>query len=213
MQTISELRREYTKARLEIDSVEPDPLAQFEKWFSEARKAEIPDPNAMALATVNPNGRPSVRMVLLKGIENGKFVFYTNYHSRKGKDMDNNPVCAILFYWPELERQIRIEGVVARIDADRSTNYYHSRPRGAQLGAWASPQSAVIQNREILDERMIQMEEKFKDKEVIDRPQQWGGYEIEPLQFEFWQGRENRLHDRIVYVLDDNVWKMMRLAP
>lgn len=167
----------------------------------------------MNLATVNENGRPASRIVLLKGIEDNKFVFYTNHQSRKGKELDTNPACALTFFWPELERQVRIEGVASRTDEKRAEKYFQSRPRGSQLGAWASPQSTMISDRSLLEERVKKLEEKFKGQDILPKPNQWGGYEIEPLMIEFWQGRPSRLHDRILYTKDDGVWKINRLAP
>ena len=212
MNDISAIRKEYSKASLDESSVSKDPLHQFDKWFTEAINASVPEPTAMHLATVN-GGRPASRIVLLKGVENGMFVFYTNYQSRKGKELDENPACSLTFFWPELERQVRIEGVASRIDAKRSDEYFQSRPRGSQIGAWASPQSSVINDRSILEQRAKQIEEKFKSAEKLPRPHQWGGYEIDPILIEFWQGRPSRLHDRILFTRDDNGWKINRLAP
>lgn len=189
-----------------------DPIQQFEKWFDEALKAEVLEANAMTLATVSESGRPSLRVVLLKGVEEGKFVFYTNYQSAKGRELLKNPYCALNFFWPELERQVRIEGIAARVNEERAIAYFKIRPRGAQIGAWASPQSAVVENRELLEQRYREMEQKFEGKEV-PKPHQWGGYEIEPYLMEFWQGRPNRLHDRILYLKLDNKWVIHRLAP
>lgn len=213
MNDIASLRKEYTKAVLDVNSVLQDPISQFTKWFDEAIAAKVPEPNAMNLATVNENGRPSSRVVLLKGIEDYMFVFYTNYQSRKGKELDNNPACSLTFFWPELERQVRIEGVALRVDEKRSEKYFQSRPRGSQVGAWASPQSTLISDRSLLEERAKQIEEKFKGQEILPKPNQWGGFEIDPLMIEFWQGRPSRLHDRILYTKDDGVWKINRLAP
>lgn len=213
MRKIADLRREYSKASLDISTVLPDPIKQFEKWFDEALQAEVIEPNAMHLATVNAQGRPSGRIVLLKGIENNKFIFYTNYHSRKGKELEQNPACALTFFWPDLERQVRIEGVASRTDTQTSDAYFQSRPRSSQLGAWASPQSAVIQDRSIILERMEQLEKRFSGQEILPRPHQWGGYEVDPLIIEFWQGRASRLHDRIEYTKIDGTWQIHRLAP
>lgn len=213
MNDIASLRQEYSKASLDVKSVSQDPISQFTKWFEEAVTAKIPEPNAMNLATVNENGRPASRIVLLKGVEDYKFVFYTNYQSRKGKELDGNPACSLTFFWPELERQVRIEGVAARVDEKRSEKYFQSRPRGSQVGAWASPQSTLISDRALLEERAKQIEEKFKEQEVLPKPNQWGGYEIDPLMIEFWQGRPSRLHDRILYTRDESGWKINRLAP
>ncbi len=213
MNDLASLRNEYSKAALDAKSVSQDPISQFTKWFEEAITAKIPEPNAMNLATVNENGRPASRIVLLKGIENYKFVFYTNYQSRKGKELDQNPACSLTFFWPELERQVRIEGVASRIDEKRSEKYFQSRPRGSQVGAWASPQSSVISDRSLLEERAKQIEAKYKGQELLPKPNQWGGYEIDPLMIEFWQGRPSRLHDRILYTKDESEWKINRLAP
>jgi len=213
MKDLASIRTEYTKATLDQHTIAPNPLDQFDAWFNEAVTAQVNEPTAMNLATVNVHGRPSSRVVLLKGIENGKFVFYTNYQSSKGHDLDQNPACALTFFWPELERQVRIEGITQRIDQKRSEEYFHSRPRGSQIGAWASPQSNPISGREILEERVKQLEERFKGQEVVPKPQQWGGYEVDALMLEFWQGRPSRLHDRILYAKTDNVWKVNRLAP
>jgi len=212
MNDIATLRKEYSKASLDEATISKDPIQQFDLWFNEAVTAQVPEPNAMNLATVN-RGRPASRIVLLKGVENGMFVFYTNYQSRKGKELEQNPACSLTFFWPELERQVRIEGEATRVDVKRSDEYFRSRPRGSQVGAWASPQSSVINDRALLEERAKQIEEKFKGQEKLPRPHQWGGYEIDPLLIEFWQGRLNRLHDRILYSKVDGVWKINRLAP
>jgi pyridoxamine 5'-phosphate oxidase len=176
-------------------------------------KAEVLEANAMTLATVDSNNKPSARIVLLKGVENSKFIFFTNYQSDKGKELDHNPACALTFFWPELERQIRVEGTASRVDAIRSEMYFQSRPRGSQIGAWASPQSSIIDNREILEERVLKLEERFRGQTVLPKPQQWGGYEIDPVLIEFWQGRPSRLHDRIQYTRIEGEWKRNRLAP
>ncbi len=212
MNDISSIRNEYSKASLDAATITKNPIQQFEIWFKEAVASNVPEPNAMNLATVN-GGRPASRIVLLKGVEHGMFVFYTNYQSRKGKELEENPACSLTFFWPELERQIRIEGVASRVDARRSDEYFQSRPRGSQVGAWASPQSSIINERSLLEERAKQIEEKFKGLDKLPRPNQWGGYEIDPLLIEFWQGRPNRLHDRIVFTKVDEVWKINRLAP
>lgn len=209
---LATLRREYAGQPLSPEIMQPDPVLQFEKWLEEALKAEVPEANAMTLATVSEGGRPSQRVVLLKGIENGKFVFYTNYQSAKGRELLKNPFCALNFFWAELERQVRIEGIATRVSEDRAAEYFKIRPRGAQIGAWASPQSAVLESRDILEKRYTDIEKKFEGKE-IPKPHQWGGYEIEPYLLEFWQGRPNRLHDRILYLKKDNTWLINRLAP
>ena len=213
MKDIAHIRKDYTKTSLDVKSVSKDPIQQFDHWFKEAVTAEVPEPNAMTLATVNAEGRPSTRVVLLKGVENGKFVFFTNYQSNKGQELDQNPACSLTFWWPELERQICLEGIASRIDAKRSEEYFQSRPRGSQVGAWASPQSSMINDRSILEERVKQMEEKFKGLEKLPKPHQWGGFEIDPLMIEFWQGRPSRRHDRILFTKVDGVWRVDRLAP
>jgi len=210
---LANLRKDYSKLSLDVSTVSADPVSQFENWFNEAVKAEIVEPNAMSLSTVREDGRPSCRIVLLKGIEQHKFVFYTNYHSAKGHDLDKNPACALTFFWPELERQIRIEGVASRIDGKRSEEYFQSRPRGSQVGAWSSPQSSILENRTVLEERVLQIEKKFESYDVLPKPHQWGGYEVDPLLLEFWQGRPSRLHDRIQFTKVDGNWKIHRLAP
>jgi pyridoxamine 5'-phosphate oxidase len=213
MTDIASIRNEYTKTSLDIENVHPDPIIQFDKWLSDAVTAKLPEPTAMSLATVNQNGIPGSRIVLLKGVENGKFVFFTNYQSRKGVELEHNPACSVTFFWPELERQVRIDGVASRIGQEASDAYFKSRPRQSQIGAWASPQSIFIADRSILEQRVKQLEEKYKDQETLPRPHQWGGYGIDPFSIEFWQGRPSRLHDRIVYSKTDNQWKINRLAP
>lgn len=213
MQNIADLRKEYSKASLDSSNVLPDPIKQFEKWFQEAIESQAVEANAMNLSTVNEDGRPSGRIVLLKGIEDNKFVFYTNYQSSKGHDLDKNPACALTFFWPELERQVRIEGVADHVDEKRSTEYFQSRPRGSQVGAWSSPQSSILASRSILEERVKEIEKKFEGKDVLPKPHQWGGFQVEPFMIEFWQGRQSRLHDRIKYTHVDGVWQIHRLAP
>jgi pyridoxamine 5'-phosphate oxidase len=214
MNDIEKLRQEYVKASLDSADIDTNPIQQFQKWFGEAQQANIHEPNAMALATVSSDGRPSLRIVLLKGIENGNFLFYTNYHSKKGIQLIENPACALTFFWPELERQVRIEGVAERVSAEKSTDYFQSRPRGSQLGAWVSPQSSSIKDRSILEQRLAEMEKKFEGVDKLPKPQQWGGYAVMPHVIEFWQGRRSRLHDRIEFTrVDGASWKMVRLAP
>ncbi|MBX2916790.1 MAG: pyridoxamine 5'-phosphate oxidase [Cyclobacteriaceae bacterium] len=213
MPSISEIRKDYTKATLDVDRVAKSPVNQFNNWFAEALKAEVPEPNAMTLSTVDQHGRPSARIVLLKGVEREKFLFYTNYQSQKGKELESNPACALTFFWPELERQVRISGITARVDAKTSERYFQSRPRGSQVGAWASPQSSIIRNRELLEQRVKEIEKRFEGQDLLPKPHQWGGYEVTPFEVEFWQGRSSRLHDRIVYYLKDNEWIIHRLAP
>lgn len=213
MQGIANIRKDYRKAKLDVDSVDKDPVKQFEKWFGEALNSEVMEPNAMNLATVNDQGRPSSRVVLLKGLEKNRFIFYTNFQSRKGKELENNPACALTFFWPELERQVRVEGIASRVEIPLSDVYFKSRPRESQIGAWASPQSAHVENRAILEQRLREIEKKFEGQEVLPRPHQWGGFQVEPLQIEFWQGGPGRMHDRIQFVKIENAWKIYRLAP
>ena len=213
MHNLAEIRKEYSKATLDVTNVANDPIAQFNKWFDEAVKAKVLEPNAMSLATVSNDNRPSCRIVLLKGIEENKFLFYTNYQSHKGRELENNPVCALTFFWPELERQVRIEGIARRVEENKSIEYFQSRPLGAQVSAWASPQSSIVENRVILEERAKQIEKRFEGSKVLPRPHQWGGYAVEAHMVEFWQGRENRLHDRLEYVRVEESWKVHRLAP
>ena len=213
MEGITGLRTDYTKASLDNKSIDQNPIAQFEKWFREAIDAKVLEPNAMNLATLSESGRPSSRIVLLKGIHNNQFVFYTNYQSQKGKELDLRPECALNFFWPELERQVRIEGVAQRVDTTLSDKYFQSRPRASQVGAWASPQSTIIKDRDILEQRVKEIEKRFEGKDVLPRPNQWGGFAVEPFEIEFWQGRSNRLHDRLQFSKVDNQWKINRLAP
>ena len=213
MKSLAGLRSEYSKSSMDVNDVNKNPFSQFEHWFKEAVDSKVPEPNAMSLATISESGNPSSRIVLLKGVENGQFVFFTNYQSQKGKELDKNPACALTFFWPELERQIRIEGVAERIDTKASEVYFQSRPRASQVGAWASPQSTLINNRQILEDRVKEIEKRFQGKEILPKPNQWGGFGITPHEIEFWQGRPSRLHDRIVYTLIDGAWKINRLAP
>jgi len=214
--SITDLRKEYKLASLTKADVSPDPFTQFGKWFKEALAAELPEPNAMTLATVAPTGhgfaRPSARIVLIKDYDTRGFVFFTNYESRKGQELATNPLASLLFHWVELERQVRIEGRVEKVAAEESDAYFVTRPVLSRVGAWASPQSRVIDNRQWLDDRFSEMAEKYKDE--IPRPSHWGGYRLLPDVIEFWQGRRSRLHDRILYRRKaDGAWKIERLAP
>jgi pyridoxamine 5'-phosphate oxidase len=213
LKPIADIRKEYSKYSLDIDSISKNPVEQFNRWFEEALVAQVLEPNALTLSTVSENGFPSGRIVLLKAVENDKFQFFTNYQSQKGKELDSNPACALTFFWPELERQVRVDGIAARLDQAVSEKYFQSRPRESQIGAWASPQSAVISKREILEERVAELQKKFEGTEKLPKPNQWGGYEVEPVRIEFWQGRPSRLHDRIVFTKTDGVWQVNRLAP
>ncbi|MTI20662.1 pyridoxamine 5'-phosphate oxidase [Fulvivirga sp. RKSG066] len=212
-QSIADIRSEYKKNQLNEEAVSDDPIQQFESWFKEAVASEVIEPNAMNLSTVSPQGMPSARIVLLKGIEKDGFVFYTNYQSNKGKELEDNPLAALTFFWPELERQVRIQGQVEKVSKEVSESYFQSRPKSSQIGAWASPQSSVIGSREILEEREKQLSEKFKDQEKLPKPEQWGGYILKPVNIEFWQGRASRLHDRILYTQNEKGWVKNRLAP
>ncbi len=190
----------------------PDPIRQFRVWMDDAISSGIPEPNAMTLATATTDGKPSARVVLLKEVNENGFVFFTNYDSRKGRELTENPCAALVFDWHETERQVRVEGRVEKISAAESDAYFHSRPSDSRLGAWASPQSREIASREELDKLQQQTEDQFNGKE-IPRPPHWGGFLVRPARIEFWQGRPNRLHDRIVYQLDQQGWEIIRLAP
>jgi len=194
-------------------NAEQHPVNQFKKWFDDVLKAGFKEPTAMALATSTRNGKPSARMVLMKEFSMDGFVFYTNYQSRKGKELAQNPQASLLFYWDKLERQVRIEGAAEKVSSNVSDEYFNSRPRQSRLSALASPQSKVIEGRGVLEKKMHELESKFSGMEKIPRPRYWGGYILKPVCFEFWQGRDNRLHDRILYVLSRGRWKMKRLAP
>jgi len=209
---VADLRKEYTRAGLAESDVAPDPVKQFRRWFDAALDAGLHEPNAMTVATATPEGRPSARVVLLKGFDGRGFVFYTNYEGRKGRELEENNRAALLFYWGELERQVRIEGTVSRVPKAESDAYYASRPRGSRLGAWASEQSRTVEGRGVLEDRIGDLEAEYEGREV-PRPPFWGGYRVEPEVVEFWQGRENRLHDRIVYRREDGGWKIERLQP
>ncbi|MFB6098529.1 MAG: pyridoxamine 5'-phosphate oxidase [Salinibacter sp.] len=215
MSDLAALRREYARAELTRNHVADDPIEQFRNWFDEARDAEIEEPNAMTLATAAPDGTPSARIVLLKGIDERGFHFYTNYESRKGTDLSQNPHAALVFWWNPLERQVRIEGTVERMPEEESTAYFHRRPRGAQLGAWASPQSRIIESRAELEENLEEIRAEYENRDEIPRPPHWGGYVVRPEQIEFWQGRPSRLHDRLRYrrPSGEEAWILERLAP
>jgi pyridoxamine 5'-phosphate oxidase len=209
---VADLRKEYTRAGLSESDVSSDPIEQFRRWFDEALAADLHEPNAMTVATATPDGAPSARVVLLKGFDDRGFVFYTNYEGRKGRELEENPRVALLFYWGELERQVRIEGAASRTGEEESDAYYASRPRGSRLGALASRQSSEIGSREQLEDRLAGLEREYEGWDV-PRPPYWGGYRVEPESFEFWQGRENRLHDRLAYHRDHGAWEIQRLQP
>lgn len=210
---IASIREEYSKYSLTEEDIVADPIQQFEIWFEQAISASVLEPNAMALATLNNEGFPVSRIVLLKDIKPSGFSFFTNYESSKGKDILANNKVSVLFFWPELQRQVRIEGVVEKLENDESDEYFASRPRGSRLGAIASPQSTVLVSREKLEERVAQVEKEYEGIEDIPRPLFWGGYQIKPVRVEFWQGRTSRLHDRLVYTLGDSQWIINRIAP
>ena len=228
---ISDLRENYTLKSLDLKDLHADPMAQFKIWFDEAVASKLPEPNAMTLSTVVQN-KPSSRIVLLKDIQGGSsdrfserfpanadknslengFIFFSNYDSNKGKAMEENPFVSLTFLWIELERQVRIEGKVQKMPDSYSVPYFHSRPRTSQLGAWVSPQSQIIPNREFLEEEFLRVSARFEDKE-IPKPDNWGGYLVVPEMIEFWQGRPSRLHDRLHYTHKNNIWEIERLAP
>ena len=202
-----------TLETLDEKLVERDPIKQFQLWFDEATAAGLPLAEAMTLATATPKGRPSARVVLLKQVDNDGFVFFTNYHSAKAAELESNPYAALVFYWVSLERQVRVEGKVERTSAQESQQYFQTRPRESQIGAWASPQSSVIPGRRVLEERARELEEYYRDRD-IECPSHWGGYRLRADKIEFWKGRVGRLHDRILYeLMTDGTWSIKRLAP
>lgn len=213
MSSVADIRKEYVLQSLNEQDTAAHPITQFDTWFKEALHASIDEVNAMTLATASAEGVPSARIVLLKGFDENGFVFFTNYNSYKGKDLLENPRACLVFFWKELERQVRITGLVQKVTAKESDEYFNSRPEGSRIGAWASPQSEVIESRDWLEENEKKWKNNFAGKE-LSRPDHWGGYRVKPVTVEFWQGRSSRLHDRIQYTLDDNGgWKKERLAP
>jgi pyridoxamine 5'-phosphate oxidase len=210
--SIGDRRREYQRAQLEEATVSADPIVEFARWLDEAVKAKVEEPEAMTLATATADGVPSARMVLLRGFDERGFVFFTDYRSQKGIELQRNPRAALVFHWSELERQVRISGPVSPTGREESEVYFRSRPRGSRLGAWASHQSQVIPSRRQLDDRVAELESRYPEEEV-PLPPYWGGFRLTPTTIEFWQGRANRLHDRLRYVRDGERWRIERLSP
>jgi len=212
MSDISSIRSEYRLARLDFDNLDISPFNQFRFWLNDAMRAQVTEPTAMVLATATADSKPSARMVLLKDLDTDGFTFFSNYDSKKGNQLEVNPFAALVFFWPELERQVRIEGKVTRTLRKVSDEYFNTRPEGSRIGSWASPQSQRIPGREYLENLQSDYQKLFQQKK-LERPENWGGYKLIPLLFEFWQGRENRLHDRFEYTRNGNLWEMNRLAP
>ena len=212
MTSIAAIRTDYKQRSLDEADVAADPLLQFGRWWEEAMNSNIDEVNAMTLATATLAGKPSARIVLLKGFDANGFVFFTNYNSHKAAAIAANPFVSLVFFWKELERQVRIEGAISKVAAEESDAYFNSRPAGSRIGAWASPQSKVIASREIIEENVRALEKSFGNK-TIERPEYWGGYVVRPDLIEFWQGRPSRLHDRIQYTKEAGGWKIERLAP
>lgn len=210
---LTTLREDYQLGMLLEEHADLNPFVQFTNWMNLAIEAKLPEPNAMTLATVSPEGIPSARIVLLKGFSENGFVFFGNYESKKGQHLDANPYAALLFSWLSMQRQIRLEGVVERISAEESTAYFQERPRGSQIGAWASAQSRQIKDARSLEDRYAIYDEEFAGLEVLPRPDFWGGWVLKPTLFEFWQGRSNRLHDRLQYTFEKGEWQRGRLSP
>jgi pyridoxamine 5'-phosphate oxidase len=212
MSNISDIRKDYLQQSLTEDTIAPDPIRQFDVWWAAALQAKLDEVNAMTLATASADGIPSARIVLLKGYDERGFVFFTNYQSEKGQDLIANPHASLVFFWPTLERQVRINGSAEKVSSAESDEYFNSRPVGSRIGAWASPQSEVIKSRDLLEQNVTELERKYADGS-IPRPPHWGGFRIIPNSIEFWQGRPNRLHDRIRYTLIGEEWVIERLAP
>lgn len=210
--SIADLRLTYTRQQLLETDVDPNPFHQFQRWFDDAVSANILEPNAMTIATATTDGIPSARIVLLKGVDERGFVFYTNYESRKGQELTANPHASLVFWWGALERQVRIEGRVERVSDEETLAYFQSRPPGSQLGAWASDQSRVVANRDVLEQRLATLTQQYQNQE-IPRPPHWGGLRVIPQAIEFWQGRPNRLHDRLLYCRQADTWAIERLSP
>ena len=212
MKDILQERHDFMSSALSKKDVDRNPILQFERWYNEAFSSKVMEANAMTLSTVDKENKPHSRVVLLRDVNENGFVFFTNYNSAKGHELMHNPNAALLFFWPELERQIRIEGKVEKLDNKRSDEYFNSRPKESRIGAWASPQSREIENRQAL-EKIVADKKEFFDQNILDRPGFWGGYVLKPESIEFWQGRPSRLHDRIKYLKNGSDWKILRLAP
>lgn len=214
VQDLTDIRIDYSQKPLNRIDLADNPIDQFKTWFDEVIRAEVPEPNAMTLASANKEGIPSARIVLLKGLINGSFIMYTNYTSHKAKEILENPNVALVFHWKDLHRQVRIQGTVSKLDDQSSEKYFKSRPRGSQISAWASPQSQIVNDRGLLERERLNVERRFQDQPVLPKPPFWGGFSVKPSRIEFWQGRVNRFHDRFVYnLLEDGNWQIDRLAP
>jgi pyridoxamine 5'-phosphate oxidase len=213
MASLADLRRDYARASLDMTDVAADPITQFQRWFDQAVAAAVPEPNAMTLATVGPDGAPDARIVLLKGLDDRGFTFYTDYRSQKGRDLATHPAASLVFFWPELERQVRVRGTVGRVSAEESAAYYLTRPRGSRIGAWASIQSSALPDRATLEAQVQEVEARFPGDTAPPLPPHWGGFLVAPQQMEFWQGRQSRLHDRIRYRRVQTTWALERLSP
>ncbi len=211
--SIADLRREYQQTLLDEKSVDRDPINQFQQWFDQAQQADQPDPTAMTVATVSPDGQPAARIMLLKGVEDGRFVFFTNYLSDKARELDANAKAAMVFFWHVLDRQVRVSGIVSKVSQQVSREYFQTRPRGSQIGAWVSLQSSVIESRAVLEAKLAELEKQYEGQDV-PCPEHWGGYQLVPDVIELWQGRPDRLHDRLRYSrAGDGSWRIERLSP
>jgi pyridoxamine 5'-phosphate oxidase len=215
MKNIKDIRNQYMQGFLNEADVPGDPIELFSSWWEAALEAAVPEPNAMTLATVNQFGRPSARILLLKGVTSEGFEFFTNYQSQKALEIDQNPFVTLVFHWKEIERQVRIDGIAAKLSFEQSQAYFQSRPRGSQIGAWSSPQSQIIPDRTVLDEKTLEVSARFENVDPIPCPPFWGGYNVSPMMIEFWQGRPDRLHDRLQYLRKEKEasWSIHRLAP
>lgn len=210
--SIADLRKDYTRETLNETDVDPNPFVQFQRWFDQAVSAELPEPNAMTLATATQDGIPAARIVLLKAVDDRGFTFFTNYNSNKGKELEANPQAALVFLWTELERQVRIVGTVEKVSAEESDRYFFSRPHNSRLGAWASEQSEIIPSRDVLEQKLAALKVEYEHREV-PRPPHWGGFRVIPREVEFWQGRSSRLHDRLLYRRSGESWTIERMSP